>query len=174
MVPDQGQHLYEIRSSFANRCSKLSIYYGAGFTFDNFTCTLVGIKNSGLNKYIKTIKWCPLHLVWHYTKTLNNVSAIFFHKNGVIQGNILSPTIVVIHVNKRATKTNVIEDIVVNLTIKNVSVHMLSHNMVLFSQAEGGCHRCTTALYKVYKIKIKFMEPTCIYKNGSELTKPTT
>ena len=41
----------------------------------------------------------------------------------MIQGNILSQTIVVIHVNKRATKTNVIEDIVVKLTMMNISVH---------------------------------------------------
>ena len=57
----------------------------------------------------------------------------------MIQGNILSPTIVVIHVNKRTTETNVIEDIDVKLTIMNVSVQLLSHNMVLYSQAEGGC-----------------------------------
>ena len=54
----------------------------------------------------------------------------------MIPGNILSPTIVVIHVNKRATETNVIEDIGVKLTIMNVSVHMLTHKTVLFSQAE--------------------------------------
>ena len=51
---------------------------------------------------------------------------------------------------------------------------IFSQKIFLYKKPEGGCYRCTTALYKVYTNNIKFMEPTCIYQNGSELTKPTT
>ena len=48
---------------FTKKFSQLFINYGAGFAFDNFACTFLGIKNSVLNKYLKTIKRCSFHLV---------------------------------------------------------------------------------------------------------------
>ena len=44
----QCQYHHEVRPSFAKKFSQLYIYYGASHS--------VGIKNSVLNKYIKTIK----------------------------------------------------------------------------------------------------------------------
>ena len=54
--PHQCQYHHEVHLSFAKKFSQLFIYYGASFTFENFVCTSVGIKNSVLNKYIKTIR----------------------------------------------------------------------------------------------------------------------
>ena len=53
---------------FAKKFSQLFINYGAGFAFDNFACTFIGIKNSVLNKYLKTIKRCSFH--YSHTKTV--------------------------------------------------------------------------------------------------------
>ena len=50
-------------TAFSKKFSKLFINCGAGFAFDNFACTFIGIKNSVLNKYLKTIKRCSFHLV---------------------------------------------------------------------------------------------------------------
>ena len=47
----------------AKKFSELFIKYGAGFAFDNFACTFIGIKSSVLNKYLKTIKRCTSLLV---------------------------------------------------------------------------------------------------------------
>ena len=50
------QYHHDVHLSFAKKFSQSFIYYDASFTFDNFTCISVGIKNSVLSKYIKTIK----------------------------------------------------------------------------------------------------------------------